>query len=95
MQIPLKAIDLCNRIKGHHTDLHFFSYYLEYLIFHLPERKLIPALESLIADKRTEHRFVEFVIEECENSGFELIRHITMRLDRDKKLRGLTREDLC
>ena len=93
--IPKSALALFYKIKGNHLDAHNFAYYLEYLTFHLPEGKLVPALEWLIKNKLTEDRFIEFVQGECKNSGLELIRLITMRLEKDKKPRKLYAPDLA
>jgi hypothetical protein len=92
--IPKRAIYLFFRIVDGHKRAEFFAYYLEYLVFHMPEKMLIPSLEWLIAQGLTGDRFMDFVYNDCAASGLELIRHLTMRLERDRKTRSLYSADI-
>lgn len=93
-EISSSAMPLFFRVRADHPDAHFFSYYLEFVTFHLPERMLVPALLWLIKNKIVGAKFYEFVKVDCANSGLELVKHLTMRLEREKRLRALTAKDL-
>lgn len=93
-EISSKAMPLFFKVKADHPDAHFFAYYLEYLTFHMPEKMLIPALEWLIKNRIVGPRFYDYVKSDCAASGLELIRNLTMRLEREKRLRTLTAKDL-
>lgn len=93
-QIDSKAMPLFYRIRGGHPNAHHFAYYLEYLALHMPDKMLVPALEMLLKLRLTEQRFLDFVRDDCARSGLELIRQLTMRLEREKKLRTLTIRDV-
>jgi hypothetical protein len=93
-EISPLAMPLFFKIRGQHSDSQYFAYYLEYLTFHMPERLLVPALEWLIRNGVVEERFLDFVQNDCARSGLELVRNLTMRLERDKKPRQLFDKDI-
>lgn len=93
--VESEVIPLCERIRAGETDrLHDLAYFLEYTALHLPERMIVPALQWLVSNGLTGSRFLEFVDGTCGRSGLELIRHLTMRLEREKSLRRLTVADI-
>lgn len=92
--VTKRDLFLINCIRDFHPNAAKFSYYLEYLIFHLPQRKLTASLEWCIKNKLTGEKFLEFVAMECHDSGLELIRHLTMRLEKEKTLRQLHVTDI-
>lgn len=93
MEISARCMPLYHQIKGSHRDAQSFAYWLEYLTFHLPIHLIEPALMWLVKNGITEERFLVFVEGECRKSGLELIRHLTMRLEREKRTRTLTVKD--
>lgn len=93
-EIQIQALPLFQRIRDNHPNIHYMAYYLEYLTFHLPEAKLLPALEWLVKNRLTGEKFLEFIQGDCRRSGLELIRQLTMRLEREKKTRTLTVKDI-
>lgn len=92
--ISVQALPLFLKIRADHPNAQYFAYYLEYLTFHLPDGMLVPALEYLVKNKMTGERFLKFINEDCQRSALELLRHMTMRLERSTKLRTLTRKDI-
>lgn len=87
--IPEIAMEYFQRILDGHPDGATFAFFLEYLTFHMPDAKLIPALEWLLKNELTGQRFLVFAIVDCKGSGLEMIRYLTMRLEREKKIRRL------
>lgn len=92
--ISIKLIPLYLQIRNGHSNVSSFAYYLEYLTFHMPEKMLEPALKWLVRNQLTGQKFLDFVQGECARSGLELIRNLTMRLEREKKVRALTARDI-
>lgn len=94
-QIPKSTIELYFRVRANHPNVHYIAYYLEYLTFHIPERMLVPALEWLVKNKIVGERFIEFIHNDCAKSGLEMIRYLTMRLEKEQKTRKLYAMDLA
>lgn len=94
MEIPRYYLDLFHRIRGAHRDIHHFAYYLEYMVFHLPREKLLPATQWLLRNNLTEQRFIDLIKNECHSSGLEFIRYLTMKLERESQTRALSRRDV-
>jgi len=92
--IPAEAIPLFHKIRHDHVSPHYIAYYLEYLTFHMPVAKLVPALKWLVKNDLRGQRFVDFVNGQCKRSGLELIRHLTMRLECEKRERKLYAVDI-
>ena len=92
--IPEAAMPLFTQIHAGHRNAHFFSYYLEYLAFHMPVPKIVPALQWLVKNKICGERFIMYVRGECRASGLEFIRNLHMRVEREKKLRELFVKDI-
>lgn len=94
MEIPRYYLDLFHRIRGAHRDIHHFAYYLEYMVFHLPRDKLLPATQWLLRNKLTEQRFIDFIKNECKSSGLEFIRYLTMKVEHETRMRPLSGRDV-
>lgn len=94
MNISAEAIPLFKKVWSGYPESATFAYYLEYITFHLPPERLIPALQILIKNKLVGPRFLDFVQDDCNRSGLELVRQLTMRLEHEKKLRPIYRKDL-
>lgn len=62
---------------------------LHYIHLHMPNARVVEALRWLLANKLTGGRFVDFAEGECKGSNLELIRVLTMRIEKDKKERKL------
>lgn len=95
--IPGATTRLFFQIKGElvgSSDTQACAYYLEYLALHMPLALLVPALEWLIKNDLIGRRFLQYVQGDCARSGLELIRNLTMRLEKEKRLRVLTAKDL-
>lgn len=93
-EISSMTIPLFQEIRSNHSRIHDFAYYLEYLAFHMPDRMLVPSLLWLIKNKLTGQKFLDFMAIDCKNSGLELIRYLTMKLEHDRQLRSLTVKDI-
>lgn len=85
---------LFNQIRAGHRDAHFFAYYLEYLTFHMLPGRLEPALKWLVKNGVVGERFFDFVHHDCAGSALELIRNLTMRIEREAAPRALTIKDI-
>lgn len=72
----------------------FYAYYLEYLIFQMPEDRLVPILDWLIKKGITGINFKHFIETQCAKSGLELIRHVTRGIEKERELRKITIGDL-
>lgn len=92
--ISINALPLCVIIRDDHPSVNFFAYYLEYVIFHMPENMVLPALRWIVNNGLTGRKFLDFVQGDCHRSGLEMIRYLTMRLERERELRTLTAKDL-
>jgi hypothetical protein len=89
-----ETMTMFGRVRGQHPAAQTFAYYLEYMTFHLPNGMLEPALNWLIRNKLTGPRFITFLRNECDDSALELIRQLTMRLEKEKKMRALFAKDV-
>jgi|SRR6267378_3408348 len=92
--IAEEAMSLFHQIRNFHPNTQYVAYYLEYLAFHIREPLLVPALQWLIKNKIVGQKFIDFVQEDCSRSGLELIRQLTMRIEKDKHFRRLHRKDV-
>ena len=94
MIIAQTDVNKCHFIRDGHPDIHRTAYYLEYLVFHMPEAKRTIALDWLIKNGIRGQKFLDFVSNECKNSGLEFLRYLTMRVEKEKKQRALFAKDL-
>lgn len=94
IDVDRRAFPLYYKIKDNHENKQLFAYYLEYLTFVLPQARVLPALEWLVKNKITGEKFVQFIRHECQLSPLEFVRHVTMRLEREKTLRHLHVKDI-
>lgn len=92
--VDTAVIPLVERIRAGHNSAHEFAYFLEYLIFHMPEPRLVPALWWLVSNRVTGQKFLDFVNEDCSKSGLELVRELTRRIEREANVRPLFAEDI-
>ncbi len=92
--VSKQAVELCTRIRAGHANLTYFAHYLEYLLLHLPEGRIVPALTWLVRNGQTGQRFLLFVQNECGNSALELFRYLTMKIENDRKLRAINVRDI-
>lgn len=92
--IPMETTTLFWKVKGDATDLAAVAYYLEYIALHMRVERIVPALTWLIRNQLTGNRFLDFVYNDCAKSGLELIRNLTMRLERESSVRKLFAKDL-
>lgn len=93
-EIPEQAIGKFMRIRDDHPDGPTFAFFLEYLTFHMPTKRLDAALDWLLLNRLTGTKFLALCIIDCKGSGLELIRYLTMRLEREKKARRLHLKDV-
>lgn len=94
MEISAKIPRLADKIRDGHKATSFIAYYLEYLIFHSKPSHVEPSFSWLLKNGMTGQKFVDFIKVDCRESGLEMIRYITMRLEKEKKLRRLTAGDM-
>lgn len=92
--IPQESTTLFWTIKGDSSDVQASAYYLEYIALHMPIPRIVPALEWLIKNGLTGNKFLHFVQNDCAKSALELIRHLTMRLERETSTRALYAKDM-
>lgn len=95
MDIPKSDVLKCHVIRDGHSDIHRMAYFLEYIIFHMPEPKRSPALEWLIRNDLRGQKFLDFIKGDCKSSGLELIRLLTMRVEKERTPRKLYAADIA
>lgn len=89
MEISQSIVPLCLRIKGDHHNAQHFAFYLEYIIFHMNPKKVEPALTWCVKNKLVGQKFLDFIANDCRHSALELIRYLTMMLEKEKQMRAL------